>query len=117
MYSSWQPGQRREAAPTSAGASDAVTRLIKCIGERTGFALPVHAHMLWHVCGYALAPGESRIGSATSPSSTPTPRGAKTKFKLRVNLELAAGAARARASERQIASVPSPYTRLSGLGG
>jgi hypothetical protein len=102
MYSSWQPGQRREAAPREAAAaalggtesfttsSDAVTRLIKCIGERTGFALPVHAHMLRHGCGYALAPGESRIGSATSPSSTPTPRGAKTKFKVRVNLELAA---------------------------
>jgi hypothetical protein len=62
---------------TSAGVSDAVTRLIKCIGERTGFAFPVRAHMLRHGCGYALAPGESRIGSATSPSSTPTPRGLK----------------------------------------
>jgi hypothetical protein len=29
----------------------------------------------------------------------------------------AANAARARASKRQIASVSSPYTRLSGLGG
>jgi site-specific recombinase XerD len=70
MYSSRQPGQRRETAPreaaaaalggtvsftTSAGASDPVTRLIKRIGVRARFALPVHAHMLRHACGYALA--------------------------------------------------------------
>jgi integrase len=34
---------------------DAVNRLIKRIGERTGFPFPVHAHMLRHGCGYALA--------------------------------------------------------------
>ncbi|MGC2075817.1 MAG: tyrosine-type recombinase/integrase [Xanthobacteraceae bacterium] len=35
--------------------ADAVNRLIKRIGERAGFAFPVHAHMLRHACGYALA--------------------------------------------------------------
>jgi hypothetical protein len=35
--------------------TDAVTRLIKRIGARAGFAFPVHAHMLRHGCGYALA--------------------------------------------------------------
>jgi site-specific recombinase XerD len=40
---------------TPAGASDAVTRLIKRIGARAGFAFPVHAQMLRHACGYALA--------------------------------------------------------------
>jgi integrase len=35
--------------------SDAVNRLIKRIGERAGFDFPVHAHMLRHACGYALA--------------------------------------------------------------
>jgi integrase len=35
--------------------SDAVNRLIKRIGERAGIAFPVHAHMLRHGCGYALA--------------------------------------------------------------
>jgi integrase len=39
----------------SAGAPDAVTRLIKRIGARARFAFPVHAHMLRHACGYALA--------------------------------------------------------------
>ena len=34
---------------------DAVNRLIKRIGERAGFAFPVHCHMLRHACGYALA--------------------------------------------------------------
>jgi site-specific recombinase XerD len=34
---------------------DAVNRLIKRIGERAGLAFPVHAHMLRHACGYALA--------------------------------------------------------------
>jgi integrase len=35
--------------------ADAVNRLIKRIGERAGFAFPVHFHMLRHACGYALA--------------------------------------------------------------
>ena len=35
--------------------ADAVNRLIKRIGERAGFAFPVHCHMLRHGCGYALA--------------------------------------------------------------
>lgn len=35
--------------------SDAVNRLIKRIGDRAGFPFPVHAHMLRHGCGYALA--------------------------------------------------------------
>lgn len=34
---------------------DAINRLVKRIGERAGFAFPVHAHMLRHACGYALA--------------------------------------------------------------
>ena len=34
---------------------DAVNRLIKRIGERAGFDFPVHAHMLRHACGFALA--------------------------------------------------------------
>jgi site-specific recombinase XerC len=34
---------------------DAVNRLVKRIGERAGLAFPVHAHMLRHGCGYALA--------------------------------------------------------------
>ena len=34
---------------------DAVNRLIKRIGERAGFEFLVHAHMLRHGCGYALA--------------------------------------------------------------
>ena len=35
--------------------TDAVNRLIKRIGERGGFDFQVHAHMLRHGCGYALA--------------------------------------------------------------
>jgi integrase len=35
--------------------ADAVNRLIKRIGERAVFPFPVHAHMLRHGCGYALA--------------------------------------------------------------
>lgn len=34
---------------------DAVNRLIKRIGQRGEFPFPVHAHMLRHGCGYALA--------------------------------------------------------------
>ena len=34
---------------------DAVNRLIKRIGQRARFPFPVHAHMLRHGCGYALA--------------------------------------------------------------
>lgn len=34
---------------------DAVNRLVKRIGKRAGFPFPVHAHMLRHGCGYALA--------------------------------------------------------------
>jgi type 1 fimbriae regulatory protein FimB/type 1 fimbriae regulatory protein FimE len=34
---------------------DAVNRLIKRIGTRAAFPFPVHAHMLRHACGYALA--------------------------------------------------------------
>jgi type 1 fimbriae regulatory protein FimB/type 1 fimbriae regulatory protein FimE len=34
---------------------DAVNRLIKRIGERAGFDFQIHAHMLRHGCGYALA--------------------------------------------------------------
>ena len=34
---------------------DAVNRLVKRLGERAGFAFPVHAHMLRHACGYKLA--------------------------------------------------------------
>ena len=34
---------------------DAVNRLIKRIGERAGFDFSIHAHMLRHGCGYALA--------------------------------------------------------------
>lgn len=35
--------------------TDAINRLIKRIGERAGFPFRVHAHMLRHGCGYALA--------------------------------------------------------------
>lgn len=35
--------------------TDAINRLIKRIGERAGFPFKVHAHMLRHACGYALA--------------------------------------------------------------
>jgi site-specific recombinase XerD len=54
--------------------SDAVNRLIKRIGERAGFAFPIHVHMHRHACGYALAnagqtPDASRIGSAIDRSS------------------------------------------------
>jgi integrase len=34
---------------------DAVNRLIKRIGERAGLPIKVHAHMLRHACGFALA--------------------------------------------------------------
>ena len=34
---------------------DAVNRLVKGIGKRAKLALSVHAHMLRHACGYALA--------------------------------------------------------------
>jgi type 1 fimbriae regulatory protein FimB/type 1 fimbriae regulatory protein FimE len=34
---------------------DGINRLVKRIGARAGLALPVHAHMLRHGCGYALA--------------------------------------------------------------
>lgn len=34
---------------------DAINRLIKRIGERANFPFPVHAHMIRHGCGYALA--------------------------------------------------------------
>jgi integrase len=35
--------------------ADAINRLIKRIGERAGIPFPVHAHMLRHACGYAMA--------------------------------------------------------------
>jgi len=35
--------------------ADAVNRLVKRIGERAGFPFQVHAHMLRHACGYAMA--------------------------------------------------------------
>jgi integrase len=35
--------------------TDAINRLIKRIGERADMPFPVHAHMLRHGCGYALA--------------------------------------------------------------
>jgi integrase len=44
--------------PTERGGpftADAVNRLIKRIGERTGLPFQVHAHMLRHACGYAMA--------------------------------------------------------------
>ncbi len=34
---------------------DAVNRLVKGIGKRAKLPFPVHAHMLRHACGYALA--------------------------------------------------------------
>jgi hypothetical protein len=34
---------------------DAINRLIKRIGERARLGFPIHAHMLRHACGYALA--------------------------------------------------------------
>ena len=44
--------------PTERGGPftpDAINKLIKRIGARAGFGFPVHAHMLRHACGYALA--------------------------------------------------------------
>ncbi len=35
--------------------ADAVNLLVKTIGKRAGLPFPVHAHMLRHACGYALA--------------------------------------------------------------
>jgi type 1 fimbriae regulatory protein FimB/type 1 fimbriae regulatory protein FimE len=35
--------------------ADAINRLIKIIGARAGLPMPIHAHMLRHSCGYALA--------------------------------------------------------------
>jgi site-specific recombinase XerD len=35
--------------------ADAINKLVKRIGVRARFAFPVHAHMLHHGCGYALA--------------------------------------------------------------
>jgi type 1 fimbriae regulatory protein FimB/type 1 fimbriae regulatory protein FimE len=34
---------------------DAINRHIKRLAERAGFDFPIHAHMLRHACGYALA--------------------------------------------------------------
>jgi site-specific recombinase XerD len=34
---------------------DTINKLVKRLGERARFAFPVHAHMLRHGCGYALA--------------------------------------------------------------
>jgi integrase len=34
---------------------DAINRLIKGVGKRTTLGFPVHAHMLRHACGFALA--------------------------------------------------------------
>jgi integrase len=44
--------------PTERGGPftpDAVNRLVKRIGERSGLGFPVHVHMLRHACGFALA--------------------------------------------------------------
>ncbi len=44
--------------PTERGGPftpDAINRHVKRLAERTGFAFPVHVHMLRHACGYALA--------------------------------------------------------------
>ena len=50
------PGVKRAARSVAkTKAPDAVNRLIKRIGERAGFAFPVHCHMLRHACCYALA--------------------------------------------------------------
>jgi site-specific recombinase XerD len=35
--------------------ADAINRLVKTIGERAKLPFRVHAHMLRHACGYALA--------------------------------------------------------------
>jgi len=34
---------------------DAINKLVKRIGVRAGFAFQIHAHMLRHACGFALA--------------------------------------------------------------
>jgi type 1 fimbriae regulatory protein FimE len=50
---------------------DAVNRLIKRIGERAGFPFNVHAHMLRHGCGYALAnAGHDMIGQSEAAGVT-----------------------------------------------
>jgi integrase len=35
--------------------TDALNRLVKRLGEKTNLGFPIHAHMLRHSCGYALA--------------------------------------------------------------
>jgi len=35
--------------------TDALNRLVKRLGEKAKLGLPIHAHMLRHACGYALA--------------------------------------------------------------
>jgi integrase len=39
---------------------DAIDRLVKRIEARAGFTFPVHAHVLRHACGYALANAQGR---------------------------------------------------------
>jgi site-specific recombinase XerD len=39
----------------TAFTADGVNKLIKTIGSRAKLAMPIHAHMLRHSCGYALA--------------------------------------------------------------
>src|SRR6516225_2097345 len=50
--SATRPGLSCSRLSATAGA---INRLIKRIGERAGFDFIVHAHMLRHACGYALA--------------------------------------------------------------
>ena len=56
--------------------ADAVNRLVKTIGERAKLPFGVHAHMLRHACGYALANAGHdtrlpRTGSAIVRSNIP----------------------------------------------
>ena len=48
--------------------ADAVNRLVKTIGERAKLPFGVHAHMLRHACGYALANAghDTRLIQATA---------------------------------------------------
>ena len=73
-----QQAFRAKAARGGPFTADAISRLLKRIGERAG--LPAtHAHMLRHGCGYALANAgtiraRSRTCSATARSSKPCVR-------------------------------------------
>jgi integrase len=48
-------GKAAQSVPSCPFTPGAVNRLKKRIGGRARFTFPIHAHMLRHACGYALA--------------------------------------------------------------